>query len=55
VERRAIAPLTDVLANSAVVPYARWLLDRRGARNAIAWFAEAYLADRGLGYDGRPR
>lgn len=54
IDRHLFGPLTDVLANAAVVPYGCAVLDRRGARHAVAWFAEDYLADKGLGFDGTP-
>lgn len=47
-ERRYLAYWMDNLGNYAVVPYARVFRDRRGARNAIAWLAERYLAAHGL-------
>ena len=34
--------------HSAIMPYRRAAMDRRGARNSIAWFAEFYLARHGL-------
>jgi asparagine synthase (glutamine-hydrolysing) len=42
----------ELLGNYAVVPYGRVVADRRGFRNAISWHTEAYLAAKGLGYDG---
>ncbi len=53
-ERRYFDYWMDTLCNSAAVPYRRMAADRRGHRNAISWFAEAYLAGKGLDFQGRP-
>jgi asparagine synthase (glutamine-hydrolysing) len=53
-EKRVFAYWTDLLSTYAAVPYRRLLFDRRGFRNAIALRCEAYLASKGLGWDGRP-
>lgn len=54
VERRLFGYWMDNLSNSAVVPYGRWLRDGRGARHALAWHTEAYLAGLGFDFAGRP-
>jgi asparagine synthase (glutamine-hydrolysing) len=48
VERRLFEPLTDTLGNMGAVPYRTALLDDRGWRHAVAWFAETYLAGKGI-------
>jgi asparagine synthase (glutamine-hydrolysing) len=53
-EKHVFAYWTDLLSTYAAVPYRRLLFDRRGFRNAIALRCEAYLASKGLGWDGRP-
>ena len=53
-ERQWFGYWMDMMANHAVVPYTRVAGDRRGARHAVSWLTEAYLNDKGLGYDGRP-
>lgn len=54
VERRLFMPLTDTLANMGAVPYGRAVADGRGWRHAVSWFAEAYLAGKGLTLAGPP-
>lgn len=46
-ERRYLQYWMDGLCASAVVPYRRAAADRRGARHAIAWMSESYLAAKG--------
>lgn len=41
-------------AQSALRSYRHVALDRRGARNAIAWLTEAYLNSHGLNHGGHP-
>ena len=53
-ERQYLQYWMDLLCNSAIVPYGRVFRDRRGARPGISWLPEAYLAEKGLGLDGRP-
>lgn len=53
-ERQYLQYWMEITCASAVVPYRRAATDRRGARHSVAWFTEAYLASKGLGYDGRP-
>ena len=53
-ERRYLQYWMDTLCNSAAVPYRRVAADRRGYRNTVSWFAEAYLAGKGLDFDGSP-
>lgn len=50
-ERRVFGYWMEPLGTAAIVPYARILRDRRGARNAIAWIAEAHLAEAGVVLD----
>ena len=47
-ERRVFSYWLDTLGTAALVPYARVLTDRRGARNAMAWLAEDFLASNGV-------
>ncbi|HEY7609106.1 MAG TPA: asparagine synthase-related protein [Alphaproteobacteria bacterium] len=47
-ERRFLQYWLDLGCNSAVVPYRRVARDARGARHAVAWLAEDYLAAKGL-------
>jgi len=54
VERRLFGYWMDNLSNSAIVPYGRWACDGRGARHALAWHTEAYLAGLGFDFAGRP-
>jgi asparagine synthase (glutamine-hydrolysing) len=54
VERRYFAYWMDLVCNYAAQPYGRVARDRRGFRNAIAWFTEAYLARHGLDWTGAP-
>jgi asparagine synthase (glutamine-hydrolysing) len=49
VDRRVFAYLLDGLCVNSQQPYARFLLDRRGARHGVAFRCEAYLAEHGLG------
>ena len=44
----------DLLCNSAIVPYRTVAADWRGARHFVSWHTEAYLRDKGLGFDGSP-
>jgi asparagine synthase (glutamine-hydrolysing) len=53
-ERRYLSYWMDIVANYAVVSYGRVARDRRGHRNAISWHVERYLAEKGVGFDGRP-
>ena len=48
VERRVFGWWMDPLRLSAVVPYGRTLASSRGARHAVAWIAERYLAQHGI-------
>jgi asparagine synthase (glutamine-hydrolysing) len=48
VERQVLGWWLDPVCNMAVVPYYRALFDKRGARNALAWITERYLAHHGL-------
>lgn len=50
-ERQVFGYWMDGLGTSAIVPYGRVLNDRRGARNAMAWLAEGYLASHGVAID----
>ena len=50
-ERRVFQYWMDATCNAAGTPYRRVLSDGRGARHAVAWQAEAYLARHGLGLD----
>ncbi len=50
-ERRVFQYWMDATCNAAGTPYGRVLADGRGARHAVAWQAEAYLARHGLGLD----
>jgi asparagine synthase (glutamine-hydrolysing) len=50
-ERRFLQYWMDVTCSSAVVPYRVAARDRRGARHAVAWFAERYLAAKGIRLD----
>lgn len=54
VERRYFAYWMDLLCNYAAVPYSCVVADRRGFRNTVSWFAEAYLARHGLDWTGAP-
>jgi asparagine synthase (glutamine-hydrolysing) len=47
-ERRAFQWWMDPLRISAVVPYRKALLSKAGARHAVSWIAERYLAQHGL-------
>ena len=53
-ERRYFQYWMDTLCNFAAIPYRRVTADRRGHRNAVSWFAEAYLAGKGLDFGGGP-
>jgi len=50
-ERRYIQYWMDLTCNAAVTPYGRVVRDRRGARHAVAWLAEDFLAAKGLAFD----
>jgi asparagine synthase (glutamine-hydrolysing) len=50
-ERRYLQYWMETTAGSAVVPYWRVFTDRRGARNSVAWWTEAYLAGKGVAID----
>jgi asparagine synthase (glutamine-hydrolysing) len=52
IDRRTFAYWYELIGNYGVVPYSDVLLDRRGFRNAISWHTKAYLAGKGLDYDG---
>jgi asparagine synthase (glutamine-hydrolysing) len=52
VERRVFGWWMDPLRLSAVVPYGRALRSGRGARHAVAWIAERYLAQHGVDVEG---
>jgi asparagine synthase (glutamine-hydrolysing) len=52
IDRRTFAYWYELIGNYGVVPYWEVLLDRRGFRNAISWHTKAYLAGKGLDYDG---
>lgn len=43
-ERRYFQYWMDVTCHTAVVPYAKWSKDERGARNALSWLTEQFLA-----------
>jgi asparagine synthase (glutamine-hydrolysing) len=47
-ERRYLQYWMETTAGSAVVPYGRVFVDRRDARNSIAWWTELYLASKGI-------
>lgn len=53
-ERRFLLHFMEPWSGSAFVPYRRVAADRRGARHAVAWLAEAYLARHGLDWTGAP-
>ena len=50
-ERRVFQYWMDATCNAAGTPYTRVLSDSRGARHAVAWQTESYLARHGLGLD----
>jgi asparagine synthase (glutamine-hydrolysing) len=50
-ERRYLQYWMEATCNPACVPYSRVWRDRRGARNHIAWLAEAYLGLHGVTFD----
>lgn len=52
-ERRYLNYWMEVTCGSAIVPYRKAVRDCRGARHSVAWFAEAYLANKGLDLEGR--
>ncbi|MBK8906484.1 MAG: hypothetical protein IPM60_00830 [Rhodospirillales bacterium] len=54
-ERRYLQYWMEITCASAAVPYRRAIRDGRGARHSVAWLTEAYLAGKGLAYDGTPR
>jgi len=51
-ERRFFQYWMDPTCNTASVPYQTAMCDRRGARHAIAWLTEQYLARHGLDWSG---
>jgi asparagine synthase (glutamine-hydrolysing) len=51
-ERRFLSYWTDLFALQAIEPYHRVALDKRGARHLVAWHTEAYLARKGIAWDG---
>lgn len=53
-EKRFLSYWTEMFAGQAVTSYARVATDRRGARHGVAWLTEAYLASKGVAWDGRP-
>jgi asparagine synthase (glutamine-hydrolysing) len=53
-ERRYLLHFMEPWSGSAFVPYCRIARDTRGARHAVAWLAEAYLARHGLDWTGAP-
>lgn len=54
-ERRFFYYWMDTLFGFAPYSYGRVARDKRDARHAIAWYAEDYLNDHGLGFDGTPK
>lgn len=54
-EKRYLNYWMDLWAAVSVVSPMATLRDCRGARSFISWHTEAYLASKGLGYDGRLR
>ena len=52
VERRYFGYWMDLVCNYAPLPYWQVARDRRGFRNAISWFTEAYLRRHGLDWTG---
>lgn len=52
-ERRWFRYWMEGGSHSAIVPYRRAAVDRRGARHGIAWHTEAYLNAKGLDFGGR--
>ena len=53
-QRRYLDYWMDVQGKTAVVPYRRVVTDQRGARHAVSWLTESYLARHGLDWRGRP-
>lgn len=53
-ERRFLAYWMEITGGQALRPYWTVAADRRGARHFVAWHTEAYLAEKGLRYDGTP-
>ncbi|NKB55279.1 MAG: hypothetical protein GKS00_02985 [Alphaproteobacteria bacterium] len=53
-EKRYLNYWMDLWAAVSVVSPMTTLRDGRGARSFVSWHTEAYLASKGLGYDGRP-
>lgn len=51
-ERRYLLHWMEPWCGSAFVPYLHIACDRRGARHAVAWLAEAYLQRHGLNWRG---
>lgn len=49
VERRFFQYWMSPTGATAIVPYLRAALDRRGARHGVAWLVEDYLARHGIG------
>lgn len=52
-EKRFLLYWMEIMAGQAVVPYSKAAMDNRGARHAVAWFTEMYLAEKGINWDGR--
>ncbi len=53
-ERRWFQYWIELTCNPAIVPYSAYVRDRRGHRHSISWHTQAYLADKGLAFDGTP-
>lgn len=53
-ERRFLAYWMEITGGQALRSYPTVAADRRGARHFVAWHTEAYLAGKGLRYDGTP-
>ena len=53
-DRRAFYYWYGATSSYARFPYARVARDRRGARNAVSWHTEAWLAGHGLDFAGTP-
>jgi len=54
-ERRFFYYWMDTLFGFAPYSYGRVAMDKRDARHAISWYAEDYLNDHGLAFDGTPK
>ncbi len=53
-ERRWFQYWMELTCNPAIVPYSAYVRDRRGHLHSISWHTQAYLADKGLAFDGTP-